>query len=120
MELGVVVYLSWSFTLNHGYLKTSARFAKEAGGVLAIYTGVHVIDRLVKELTEGGLLPATSVGGVYKVSWSNRKNSGNSRGHGQWVKGAVMLISSSVKPTEVPRSTVYNLAFSHSYCRARS
>jgi precorrin-4/cobalt-precorrin-4 C11-methyltransferase len=49
-------------------LKTSARFAKEMGGVLAIYTGVHVIDRMVKELTEGGLLPATSVGVIYKVS----------------------------------------------------
>jgi hypothetical protein len=69
MELGVVEYLSWSSTLNHCYLKTSARFAKEMGGVLAIYTGVHVIDRLV---------------------------------------------------TEVPRSSVYNLAFSHSYCRAKS
>jgi len=50
MEVGVVMHLSWSSTLNHGYLKTSARFAKEMGGVLAIYTGVHVIDRVMKEL----------------------------------------------------------------------
>jgi len=28
---------------------------------------------VVKELTEGSLLPATSVGGVYKVSWSSEK-----------------------------------------------
>jgi len=38
----------------------------------------------------------------------------------KWVKGAVMLISSPVKPREVPRSVVYNPAFSHSYRRAKS
>jgi precorrin-4/cobalt-precorrin-4 C11-methyltransferase len=120
MEVGVVMYLSWSSTLNHGYLKTSARFAKEMGGVLAIYTGVHVIDSVVKELTEGGLLPTTSVGGIYKVSWSNEKIVGTLADIAERVKGTVMLMSSSVKPTEPPRSSVYNLAFSHSYCRTKS
>ena len=75
---------------------------------------------MVKELTEGGLLPATSVGSVYKASWSNEKIVGTLADIAERVKGAVMLISSSVKPTEAPRSTVYNLAFSHSYCRAKS
>jgi len=120
MKVDVVMHLSWSSTLNHGYLKTSARFAKETGGVLAIYTGVHVIDGVVKELTEGGLLPRDVCRSHLQGLLVKRKNSGNPRGHGKWVKGAVMLKSSSVKPTEAPRSSVYNLAFSHCHCRARS
>ena len=120
MELGVVEYLSWSSTLNHCYLKTSARFAKEAGGVLAIYTGIHVIDGVVKEVTEGGLLPATSVGVIYKVSWSSEKIVVTLADIAERVKGAVMLKSSSVKPREVPRSSDYNPTFSHSYRRAKS
>jgi len=114
------MHLSWSSTLNHGYLNTSARFAKEMGGVLAIYTGVHVIDGVVKELTEGGLLPATSVGVIYKVSWSSEKIVVTLGDIAERVKGTVMLKSSSVKPTEAPRSSVYNLASSHCHCRARS
>jgi precorrin-4/cobalt-precorrin-4 C11-methyltransferase len=35
-----------------GDLKTAARFAQEMGAVLAIHTGVHVIDKVVTELTE--------------------------------------------------------------------
>jgi Precorrin-4 methylase len=120
MEVGVVMHLSWSSTLNHGYLKTSARFAKETGGVLAIYTGVHVIDGVVKEVTEGGLLPATSVGVIYKVSWSSEKIVVTLADIAERVKGAVMLKSSSVKPREVPRSSDYNPTFSRSYRRAKS
>jgi precorrin-4/cobalt-precorrin-4 C11-methyltransferase len=110
-----------------GDLKTAARFAREMGAVLAIYTGVHVIDKVVKELTEGGLPPETPVGVVYKASWPDEKivvgtlaDIAEKVKAERIVRDAVIIVGSSVKPREVPRSAVYNPAFSHSYRRARS
>jgi len=102
MEVGVVMHLSWSSTLNHGYLKTSARFAKEMGGVHAIYTGVHVIEQGGEGTYRRQLAPRDVCRRRLQGLLVKRKNSGNPRGHGQWVKGTVMLKSSSVKPTEAP------------------
>jgi precorrin-4/cobalt-precorrin-4 C11-methyltransferase len=110
-----------------GDLKTAARFAQEMGAVLAIHTGVHVIDKVVKELTEDAPPPETLVGAVYKASWPDEKIVvGTLADIAEKVKAegivrdAVIIVGGSVKPREVPRSAVYNPAFSHSYRRAKS
>ncbi|MCC6020206.1 MAG: precorrin-4 C(11)-methyltransferase [Thermoproteaceae archaeon] len=110
-----------------GDLRTAARFAREMGAVLAIYTGVHVIDKVVRELTEGGLPPETPVAVVYKASWPDEKIvAGTLADIAERVKAegitrdSVIIVGESVRPAEVPRSAVYDPARGHSYRKART
>ncbi len=109
-----------------GDLKTAAKFAREMGAVLAIYTGVHVIDKVVEELLQGGLSPDTPVAVVHKATWQDEKIVMGSLADiaervkaEKIVKDAVILVGDSVKPREIPRSSVYDPRHSHSYRKAR-
>ncbi|MCX8136673.1 precorrin-4 C(11)-methyltransferase [Pyrobaculum aerophilum] len=105
-----------------GSLKDVADFILKTGAVAVIYTGVHVIDKVVKELEEGGLSPGTPVAVVYKATWPDQKIiQGTLRDIAEKVKAerivrdAVIIVGESVQPPEIPRSAVYNPDHAHSY-----
>ncbi len=109
-----------------GDLKIVARFMKEMGAVAVVYTGVHVIEKVVKELLEGGLPPETPVAVVYKATWPDQKIiRGTLADIAQKVrqervtKDAVIIVGDSVAPREIPRSSVYDPTHAHSYRPAR-
>ncbi|CCC81737.1 precorrin-4 C(11)-methyltransferase [Thermoproteus tenax] len=105
-----------------GSLKEAAKFAATNGAVLAIYTGVHVIDKVVKELVDGGLPPDTPAAVVYKATWPDQKvvrgtlsDIARKVREERITRDAVILVGESVAPREVPRSSVYDPRHTHSY-----
>ncbi len=54
-----------------GSIKDFAK-AMLIGATMAIYTGVHLIDKVVKELREAGVPDDTPVAVVYKATWPDQ------------------------------------------------
>nr|KJR73015.1 MAG: precorrin-4 C11-methyltransferase [Thermoproteus sp. AZ2] len=122
----VVITRAAARTEMRGDLRLAARFAIEQGATLAIYTGVHVIDKVVRELREGGLPPETPVAVVYKATWPDEKIVVGTLGDiaekvkkERITRDAVIIVGDVVAPREVPRSSVYNPSHAHSYRPAR-
>ncbi|MEM1637272.1 MAG: precorrin-4 C(11)-methyltransferase [Pyrobaculum sp.] len=105
-----------------GSLKDVATFMLTTGAVAVVYTGVHVIDKVVRELSEGGLPPDTPVAVVYKATWPDQKIvrgtladiAAKVKREGI-VKDAVIIVGESAGPREIPRSSVYDPSHAHSY-----
>jgi len=55
-----------------GSIKDFAKLVK-VGATMVIYTGIHIIDRVVGELREAGLEESTPVTVVYKATWPDQK-----------------------------------------------
>ncbi|MEL9990077.1 MAG: precorrin-4 C(11)-methyltransferase [Thermoproteus sp.] len=105
-----------------GSLKDVAAFMLATGAVAVVYTGVHVIDKVVRELSEGGLPPDTPVAVVYKATWPDQKVVRGTLAdiaakvkRERIVKDAVIIVGESAGPQEIPRSSVYDPAHAHSY-----
>ena len=96
------------------------------GATMAIYTAVHVIDRVVQELLEGGYQPDTPVVVVYKASWPDQKIvwgtlsdiAGKVRSE-RITRTAVILVGDVLTAREYLRSRVYDESFTHSFRRSR-
>lgn len=105
-----------------GSLKDVATFMLTTDAVAVVYTGVHVIDKVVRELSEGGLPPDTPVAVVYKATWPDQKIvrgtladiAAKVKREGI-VKDAVIIVGESAGPREIPRSSVYDPSHAHSY-----
>ena len=96
------------------------------GATMAIYTAVHVIDRVVQELLEGGYPPDTPVVVVYKASWPDQKIVwGTLSDIAEKVRAeritrtAVILVGNVLTAKEYLRSRVYDGSFTHSFRRGR-
>lgn len=105
-----------------GSLRDVAAFMLATGAVAVVYTGVHVIDKVVKELTDGGLPPDTPVAVVYKATWPDQKIVRGTLADiaakvkaERIVKDAVIIVGESAGPREVPRSSVYDPSHAHSF-----
>lgn len=66
------------------------------GASLVIYTGVHVIDKVVQELKEAGVKEDEPVAVVYKATWKDEKI----------VKGTLKDIAEKVKREKITRDAV--------------
>ncbi|ACB39252.1 precorrin-4 C(11)-methyltransferase [Pyrobaculum neutrophilum] len=109
-----------------GSLEQVARFMREQGAVAVIYTGVHVIDKVVRELAAGGLPLDTPAAVVYRATWDDQKIvRGTLADIAEKVKreriarDSVIIVGEPVAPREIPRSSVYHPAHGHSYRPAR-
>ncbi|MEM1807732.1 MAG: precorrin-4 C(11)-methyltransferase [Pyrobaculum sp.] len=109
-----------------GSLTDAARFVRDLGATAVIYTGVHVIDKVVQNLIEGGLPPDAPVAVVYKATWPDQKVVKGTLSDivekvkaERIVKDAVIIVGEAVAPREKPRSAVYDPRHSHSYRPAR-
>jgi len=105
-----------------GSLVDVAEFMRKTGAVAVIYTGVHVIDKVVHELLQGGLGTDTPVAVVYKATWPDQKIVTGTLGdiaekvkRERIVRDSIIIVGEPVSPPELPRSSVYDPSHSHSY-----
>lgn len=99
------------------------------GSTMAIYTGVHLIDKVVRHLREGGVPDDMPVSVVYKATWPDQvvvtgtlSDIAEKVKRARLVKDSVILVGRVVNPRalrELARSSVYDPAHSHSFRVAR-
>ncbi|BBG24315.1 precorrin-4 C(11)-methyltransferase [Sulfuracidifex tepidarius] len=107
-----------------GSLKNLARHVTD-GATLVIYTGIHVIERVVQDLKEGGVPDDMPVIVVHRATWPNQKViKGTLRDIASKVheakiyRDSVIIVGPAAKEEEVRqyvRSSVYDPSFNHSY-----
>ncbi|MEM3292390.1 MAG: precorrin-4 C(11)-methyltransferase [Saccharolobus sp.] len=107
-----------------GSIKDYAKMVK-TGATMVIYTGIHIIDRVVEELKEGGLDDNTPVIVVYRATWPEQKiikgNLGNIASKVREAKiyrDSVIIVGLSAEPNLIKnmvRSSVYDPRHNHSY-----
>lgn len=96
------------------------------GATMAIYTGVHLIDKVVKELREAGVPDDTPVTVVYKATWPDQMiiRGGTLSDIAEKVKRAkitkdsVIIVGKAADPSilDTPvRSSVYDPRHTHSF-----
>jgi len=78
-----------------GSIKDFAKLVK-VGATMVIYTGIHIIDRVVGELREAGLEESTPVTVVYKATWPDQKV----------IKGRLSDIVEKVRKERIYRDSV--------------
>jgi len=79
-----------------GSIKDFASFLNK-GASIVIYTGVHVIDKVVEELREGGASEDTPVAVVYKATWWDEQ---------KVIIGELKDIAQKVKEEKITRDAV--------------
>ncbi len=78
-----------------GSIKDYAPFLNK-GASMVIYTGVHVIDKVVEELKEGGVSEDSPIAVVYKATWEEEKI----------IRGTLRDIAEKVKKEKITRDAV--------------
>jgi precorrin-4/cobalt-precorrin-4 C11-methyltransferase len=93
---------------------------------LVIFTGIHLIERIVKELLKGGYPPETPVGVVYKASWPEQivlkgtlQNIAKMVKEARIYRTALIIVGDVVEPKHYELSKLYDPNFTHSYRKAR-
>ncbi|BDC17931.1 precorrin-4 C(11)-methyltransferase [Acidianus sp. HS-5] len=79
-----------------GSIKDYAPFLNK-GASMVIYTGVHVIDKVVEELKEGGVSENSPIAVVYKATW---------KGEEKIIKGTLKDIAEKIKEEKITRDAV--------------
>jgi len=107
-----------------GSIRDYAPFVNR-GASLAIYTGVHIVDKVVRELKEGGVTDDTPVVVVYKAGWPDQKivrttvDQLVSRVKEEKIfKDAVIIVGKVANPEryrDEVRSSVYDPSHAHSF-----
>lgn len=95
------------------------------GASMAIYTGVHLIDKVVSELKEGGVPDDMPVAVVYKATWPDQKIIRGTVGDiaqkvraERIVKDSIILVGKIADPSrykDLIRSSVYDPSHIHSF-----
>jgi precorrin-4/cobalt-precorrin-4 C11-methyltransferase len=107
-----------------GSLKDMAKHANN-GATLVIYTAIHVIERVINELKEGGLSDDTPAIVVYRATWPNQKIIKGKLSdialkvhEAKIYRDSVIIVGPAANEDEVKqyvRSSVYDPSFNHSY-----
>ncbi|MBP2143265.1 precorrin-4/cobalt-precorrin-4 C11-methyltransferase [Methanococcus voltae] len=93
---------------------------------MAIYLGTGMIEKVCKELIEGGYPKDTAVGVVYHASWADEKKIiGNLENIAQKVKDegitktALIIVGDVLSPKNYAYSKLYDKKFEHEYRKAK-
>ncbi|MDT7876692.1 MAG: precorrin-4 C(11)-methyltransferase [Sulfolobus sp.] len=107
-----------------GSIKDYAPFLMK-GASMAIYTGVHLIDKVVKELKEGGVPDDMPVIVVYKATWPEQKIIRGTVGDiaqkvkaEKIIKDSMIIVGKIADPSrykDLVRSSVYDPSHYHSF-----
>ncbi len=107
-----------------GSIRDFAKMVK-IGATMVIYTGIHIIDRVVNELKEGGLTDDTPVIVVYKATWPEQKIIKGTLGdivakvrEAKIYRDSVIIVGLAASPETIKnmvRSSVYDPKHNHSY-----
>lgn len=94
----------------------------EHGSTMVIFTGIHIIDSIVKDLIEGGYSPDTPVGVVYRSTWPDeivikgRLSNIASLVHERRIyRTAIIIVGDVVDPKFVKHSRLYDPEYVHSF-----
>jgi len=94
----------------------------EHGSTMVIFTGIHIIDSIVKDLIEGGYSPDTPVGVVYRSTWPDeivikgRLSNISSLVHERRIyRTAIIIVGDVVDPKFVKHSRLYDPEYVHSF-----
>ena len=107
-----------------GSIKDYAPFVNK-GASLVIYTGVHIVDKVYRELKEGGVSDDTPAIVVYKATWPDQKVIKCTVGElvkrvkeEKVFKDAVIIVGKVADPDrykDLVRSSVYDPNHAHSF-----
>lgn len=107
-----------------GSLRDYAPFIMR-GASMVIYASIHLIDKVIKELREGGVPEDTPALVVYKATWPEQKVIKGTVGDiaqkvkaERIIKDSIMIIGSVAEPSRYKkqvRSGVYNPEHTHSF-----
>lgn len=97
------------------------------GATMAFYLSVHLLDKIVKELLNGGVYTNdTPVAIVYKATWNDQKTIIGTIGtiatkvkEARIVKTALIIVGDVIAPKEYEFSKVYDSQFTHGYRRSK-
>lgn len=97
------------------------------GSTMAFYLSVHLLDRIVKELLDGGVYTNdTPVAIVYKATWKDQKIITGTIGtiarkvkEERIVKTALIIVGNVIAPEEYEFSKVYDSKFTHGYRKGK-
>ena len=97
------------------------------GATMAFYLSVHLLDKIVKELLNGGVYTNdTPVAIVYKATWNDQKILTGTIGtiarkvkEERIVKTALIIVGDVISPKEYEFSKVYDSQFTHGYRRSK-
>jgi len=91
---------------------------------MVIFTGIHVLDQVAKELVAGGYPQTTPVGVVYKATWPDQKiitgtleDIARKVRKAKIYKTALIVVGEAVKPSHYSLSKLYDPTYTHSYRR---
>ncbi len=95
-------------------------------GTLIFYLSVHLIDKIIKELLEGGAYTKdTPVAVVYRATWDDQviirgilEDIAKKVMQAKITRSALVFIGDVLAPTKYEYSKVYDAAFAHSYRKA--
>lgn len=92
------------------------------GSTMVIFTGIHIIDRIVNDLIRGGYTESTPVGVVYHSTWNDEKVIRGTLGDivqkvkdARIYKTALIVVGSCVSPDTVYRTRLYDGEYTHSH-----
>ena len=96
------------------------------GCTIAFYLSVHMIDRIVKELLDGGYSKDTPAAVVYKASWDDQliikgclADIASKVKKARINKTAIILVGDVIDAKSYEYSRVYDPSFTHGYRKAR-
>lgn len=99
----------------------------EHGSTMVIFTGIHIIDRIVKDLIDGGYSPDTPVGIVYRSTWPDEivlraklSNIASLVHERRIYRTALIIVGDVVEPKHVTHSKLYDPEYIHSFRGAKN
>ncbi|CAC11797.1 probable precorrin-4 methylase [Thermoplasma acidophilum] len=94
----------------------------EHGSTMVIFTGIHIIDSIVKDLIDGGYSPDTPVGVVYRSTWPDEivikgrlSNIATLVHERRIYRTALIIVGDVVDPKFVKHSKLYDPEYVHSF-----
>lgn len=92
------------------------------GSTMVIFTGIHIIDSIVKDLVKGGYSPETPVGVVYRSTWPDEmiirgklSNIASMVHEKRIYRTAIIVVGDVVNPEFVRHSKLYDPEYVHSF-----
>lgn len=93
---------------------------------MVFYLSVHLLDRIVKQVIQGGYKQSTPIAVVYRASWNDQKIiTGTLKDITKKVRKekitrtAIVIVGEAIKPKSYEYSRLYDKTFSHGFRKAK-
>lgn len=93
---------------------------------MVFYLSVHLLDRIVKQVIQGGYKQSTPIAVVYRASWNDQKIiTGTLKDITKKVRKekitrtAIVIVGEAIKPKSYEYSRLYDKTFSHGFRKSK-